>query len=534
MRLISINKKQTIAIVAVIAIGILLAMLILNTEKTKATADEHAHSESEMQSDASEKPQHGEAGHDHEKDHQPAAAASSEDADHQHEAQPQEVAKGPHGGKLFTQDGYSVELTIYEQNVPPEFRIYTYKDGKPLAPVSSNVTVNLHRLGREAEVFTFQPEKDYLKGSAEVKEPHSFEAKINAKYQNKSYQFGFEQVEGRVKLSKDQVLHNNIEILTAGPAKISTTLNMQGQIKLNADTSVKVLPRVSGIVELVHVHAGDKVRKGQVLATISSQDMVELRSELQAARQKVSLAKATYEREKQLWEEKISAQQDYLQAQNDLQEAQINANRVQQKLSAIDASANGQARYEIRSPISGVVTLKQISQGQVVSAVDNVFEIADLSAVWAEMVVYAKDLNKVKVGQKVTIKAAAFEAQAEGTIQHVSALVGEQTRTAEAHVVLENQARTWVPGMPVNIALKSDEVEVPLAVSIEGLQSLRDWTVVFGRYGDYFEARPVTIGRRDDKFAEVLDGLQAGEQYAAGNSFVVKADIGKAGASHDH
>lgn len=534
MRFISINKKQTIAIVAVIAIGILLAMLILNTEKTKATADEHAHSESEMQSDASEKPQHGEVGHDHEKDHQPAAAASSEDADHQHEAQPQEVAKGPHGGKLFTQDGYSVELTIYEQNVPPEFRVYTYLNNKPLAPAESSVTVSIDRLGSSPQVFTFSPEKDYLKGGGVVKEPHSFDVQISAKHKNKSYQFGFEQVEGRVKLSKAQVLHNNIEILTAGPAKIKATLQLQGEIKLNADKSVQVVPRVEGIIESVAVNAGDKVHKGQVLASVSSQSVAELRSELQAAQKKTQLAKTTYEREKQLWEEKISAQQDYLQAQNDWQEAEINASRIQQKLTAVGATAGGQTRYEIRSPIEGVITVKKVSQGQVVGAVDTIFEVADLSTVWAEMTIYAKDLRTVKTGQKVTVKAAAFDAQAEGTIAYVGALVGEQTRTAMARVVMNNKEGTWLPGLPVNVILTSDEVDVPLAVTTESIQTMNEEAAVFGRYGDLFEVRPLTLGRRDDKYVEVLDGLKAGDQYASGNSYIIKADIGKAGASHDH
>jgi len=75
---------------------------------------------------------------------------------------------------------------------------------------------------------------------------------------------------------------------------------------------------------------------------------------------------------------------------------------------------------------------------------------------------------------------------------------------------------------------------VPVAVSAEAIQTVRDWTVVFGRYGENFEARPVELGRSDGKFTEVINGLNAGEQYAAKNSFLIKADVGKSGASHDH
>jgi cobalt-zinc-cadmium efflux system membrane fusion protein len=150
------------------------------------------------------------------------------------------------------------------------------------------------------------------------------------------------------------------------------------------------------------------------------------------------------------------------------------------------------------------------------------------------MTIYAKDIITVKSGQQVTVKASAFDAQSVGKIAYVGSLVGEQSRTAMARIVLNNPDKTWLPGLPVNIELTSNEVDVPLAISVEGIQSLNEETVVFGRYGTYFEARPVKLGRQDEKYVEVLEGLVAGEKYAAGNSFLIKADIGKAGASHEH
>ena len=80
----------------------------------------------------------------------------------------------------------------------------------------------------------------------------------------------------------------------------------------------------------------------------------------------------------------------------------------------------------------------------------------------------------------------------------------------------------------------AQEVGVAVAVSVEALQTVRDWTAVFVRYGDELEARPLKLGRNDGNFVEVLEGLKAGEPYAAKNSFLIKAELGKAGASHDH
>ena len=119
-------------------------------------------------------------------------------------------------------------------------------------------------------------------------------------------------------------------------------------------------------------------------------------------------------------------------------------------------------------------------------------------------------------------------------MSYVGALVGEQTRTATARIVLPNPKGLWRPGLPVNIELIANEIDVPVAVSAEAIQTVRDWTVVFGRYGEDFEARPVELGRSDGKFIEIISGLKAGEQYAGKNSFLIKADLGKSGASHDH
>lgn len=529
------RNKQILGIIAVVIIGLILAVWILNTDNSAPPDEAHEHGNETSALDT--RPQHGEPGHDHEKDHLSLAEPQSVTHDeHAHHPQPEEILKGPHGGKLFTQDNYGLEVTIYEQNVAPEFRVYTYQNNKLLDPASSAVSFTLERLGAAPERVDFSKENNYLKSSTSVKEPHSFNVKITAKHNGKSYQFAYEQVEARVQITDQQLTLNSIELLTAGPASIKSILQLQGEVKRNADKSVHVVSRVGGIVESVSVNAGDTVKKGQVLASLSSQTIADMRSDLFAARKRVDLARSTYVREKQLWEEKISAQQDYLQAEHDLREAEINAQRLQQKLNAVGASGSSKSltRYELRSPINGVVTDKKVSQGQVISEIDSLFEISDLSTVWVEMNIYAKDINIVKVGQKVTIKATAFDADTTGTIAYVGALVGEQSRTAMARVVIDNSQRTWLPGLPVNIELVSDEIKVPVAVSIEGIQTLPDWNVVFGRYGEYFEARPLTLGRRDDKYVEVLEGIEAGTRYAAGNSFLIKADIGKAGASHDH
>ena len=513
------KRKPTIVIAAIVAVGVVLAALILGMNRSKTVKDEHGRGADEHKEEA-------------------RSLADSKDAKAGAKREGGEATKGPHGGKLFTDADFGLEVTIFEQGTAPEFRLYTYQKGKPLDPLAVAVTLTLERLGRKPELFTFVKEKDYLKANGVVEEPHSFKVSITAQHEGKTRRFSYSQEEARVQMSDAQVKQGGIEIKTAGPARIKSTLQLLGEIKLNADRTVLIVPRLAGVVEAVKANAGDRVKKGQVLAVIFSPALADQRGEFLAAQKRLALARSTFEREKKLWEEKISAEQDYLQARSAMNEAEIAVQSARQKLNSLGGvPLNAQSdltRYEIRAPIEGTIVEKRISVGEAVKDDANIFTLADLSSVWAEMTLYAKDLGFVRGGQKVLVKSAQFDSSAEGVISYVGALVGEQTRAAKARVVLPNPKGVWRPGLPVNIELQAEEVEVPVAVTVEAIQTLRDWSVVFGRYENVFEARPLQLGRSDGKMVEVLKGLNAGENYAASNSFLIKADIGKSGASHDH
>ena len=377
---------------------------------------------------------------------------------------------------------------------------------------------------------------DFLLGDQVVEEPHSFDVAIAAAYKTKTYRWGYSQVEARVEMPDAVLQSTGVEILEAGPATIKPTLKLPGEIMLNAEKVVHVNPRLSGVVLSVTRDVGQAVKQGEVLAVIESQSLAELRSQYSAARKRLTLARTSFEREKKLWEEKITAQQDYLEAQQALSEAEIAHNLAAQRLRSLGVGLDGGAlaRFEVRAPISGVIVTRNIAAGTSLKEDADIFTVADLSTVWAQITVYPKDLGTVKVGQKVMIKASAFEAQGTGTVSYIGALVGEQTRTAQARVTLSNPQGLWRPGMFVSVEIAAAEVQVPVAVAATAIQTVRDWTVVFGRYGQYFEARPLELGRSDGRMVEVLKGLSAGEKYGAGNSFAIKADLGKSGASHDH
>lgn len=340
-----------------------------------------------------------------------------------------------------------------------------------------------------------------------------------------------------VMLTEEQIKSAGIEFATAGPAKIVTTLTLPGEIKFNQDRTSHIVPRIDGIAESVTAELGQVVKKDQVLAILASTGISELRSEAMASQKRLALAKTTYEREKKLWEDKISAEQDYLQARQALQEAEIAAQNASEKLRALGAGSQakgGLNRFELRAPFAGMIVERHLSLGEAVQANTNVLTLSDLSTVWAEIVVSAKDLNTVKVGTSVTVKAASFDSKAKGTISYVGSLLGEQTRTATARVTLPNPDTAWRPGLFVNVEIASGEVDAPVVVNADAIQTVENKTAVFVRSDLGFNVIPVEVGRTDGKNVEIVKGLQAGAQYASKGSFVLKSELGKASAEHGH
>ena len=114
----------------------------------------------------------------------------------------------------------------------------------------------------------------------------------------------------------------------------------------------------------------------------------------------------------------------------------------------------------------------------------------------------------------------------------MSALIGEESRSARARVVLANPQGAWRPGLAVNVDIVTGSAQVPVAVAKEALQTVDGRQVVYQRVPAGFVARPVTTGRNDGSHVEILSGLQAGERYAAAGSFAVKAEQGKGEAEH--
>lgn len=335
--------------------------------------------------------------------------------------------------------------------------------------------------------------------------------------------------DNRVLMDEAQIKAAGIVIQVAAPARIASVLQFPGEIQLNDDRTVHVVPRVPGIVEQVMVSTGQMVRRGQLLAVFSSQQIAEQRSQLLAAKKRLGFAQSSFEREKRLWEQKITAEQDYLLALQNLREAEIELDNAQQKLAAIGVSESGQGlnRFELRAAYEGLVVERSVSVGEAVKEDTPIFTIADLSTVWAEVQLPAKDLPLVQVGGKLRLRASAFEAETTGTVAFIGALVGSQTRMAKARIVVANPKGLWRPGLFVNVEVMANDVQVPVAIDSEALQTLGAKSVIFVRDLKGFSPHFVTLGRSDGKQVEILAGLPPGTPYAAKGSYVIKSEMTK-------
>lgn len=190
--------------------------------------------------------------------------------------------------------------------------------------------------------------------------------------------------------------------------------------------------------------------------------------------------------------------------------------------------------YELRAPQAGTVIEKDVAPGEFAASERALFAIADLATVWADLDVYRRDFGRLRVGQRVRIDSGDGAPPAESTLSYLSPIGSPNTQTLLARAVLPNPDGSWRPGLFVSAEVEVAANEVAVAVAESALQRLREWDVVFVAEDGVFEAQPVTLGRRDRRHVEVVAGLAAGQRYVAAGSFVLKAEAGKSGASHDH
>jgi len=248
----------------------------------------------------------------------------------------------------------------------------------------------------------------------------------------------------------------------AGPGQIERSVISYGRLIPNPDAIAHVRARFNGEVKAVTKGLGDAVKKGEVLATIESNQSLK--------------------------------------------------------------------PYPVRAPIAGTITARHITVGELTEN-QELFALTNLNILWAELRIFPGQRALVARGQRVLLDLDGK--RYESSIRHL--LPGpDGAPYVIAHVEMDNTAGLLSPGRLVSARIVVETIEADLAIASRALQQSGDEPVAFVQNGDNYERRELRIGRRNGQFVEVLTGLEAGEYYVVDNSYLLKAELEKSGASHAH
>ena len=203
-----------------------------------------------------------------------------------------------------------------------------------------------------------------------------------------------------------------------------------------------------------------------------------------------------------------------------------------QLLARIESNESLQT-YPVYAPASGVIAERSANVGNVAYE-QPIFVITDPAQTTVVFNIFPRDLTLIQPGQKITIETLDGQVIAETTLGGYLPEGNAEAGTALMRASLVNASGRYRPGMALRGKVVVNAVNVPLAVRTEALQRFRDFTVVFANYGEEYEVRMLELGRKSPEWTEVTGGLAPGTPYATKGSFLIRADVEKSGASHDH
>ncbi len=351
-----------------------------------------------------------------------------------------------------------------------------------------------------------------------------------------------------IKLSEAQITAAGIKTAPVGEGALVRRLTVPGAIVPSADRVARVAVKLLGTVAELRKRLGEPVEKGEVIAVIESREVADAKSEYLAARLTHELQQILVGRAQTLMRSKAMAENEYLRTRTASENARVKLTVARQKLAALGLTDQQIAelpevavellrRQDLTAPISGRIAERRVDLGALVGREgqeSELFVIVNLDVVWVELAVPPADLVSIREGHEITVANAATSERTQAKITFISPLLDKDTRTARVVATLDNPTHMWRPGTFVT-------AEVPLEVQHAGIvapkaamHSVKGKRVVFVREEEGFAVRTITTGREDDRTIEILSGVSRGERIAVSNSFILKAELGKSEAEHEH
>ena len=343
-----------------------------------------------------------------------------------------------------------------------------------------------------------------------------------------------------ISLTSKQLVQQGIQLLAVEQGAVIQLNSYPAKLSLNTDQQAHVSPSFSGHVENVYVELGQKVQKGQPLAALLVPDLVDQQANLKIEQSNLELAKQDFNREQQLWSQGISAKQDYQRAYHSYKRAQIQVQAAQSRLSAFGAMNASNGRYILKAPISGVISKKDLVIGENVQSASQLFTIDQLDQLWLEFIVPNAEIVGLSPNQKIEFKSLQTDKIYKAVIQTLNIEADAQTGRLQVRAKVQSSTAELRPNLMVNVLLQQPSDSTALRILQSAVQNVDGKNVVFiatqQEQQVEFHPTPIKLGQssKDSQYIEVLSGLNQGQKYAAQGSFLLKSELEKGEASHEH
>lgn len=351
--------------------------------------------------------------------------------------------------------------------------------------------------------------------------------------------------EGAIELTTEQLKQQGVSIAKTSLGMVSQTTAVPAMLVANTDQQAHVSSMFSGRVESVSANLGQRVARGQRLATIVSPDLVGQQSNVQLAQSNLQLAQQEYNREKQLWSQGVSAKQDYQRAENAYRKAQIELKVAQSQIQALGGAKSSNGRYTLTAPMSGVISNKDIMVGEYVQLADQLFVIDELSQLWLEFVLPSQQNIQLAPNQQIEFTALQNGQTYQARIQTLASQADQATGRLQVRAVVLSKDMALRPNLKVSVNLPTSSSKQVLRVQKQAVQQIDGKDVIFvaTQHGDNVEFYPQEIDlgslstvqqSSDQQWVEVRKGLTANQSYASQGSFLLKSELEKGEAAHAH
>jgi len=335
----------------------------------------------------------------------------------------------------------------------------------------------------------------------------------------------YERQGNRVLVPKGSPLRDRIKVEPATEQLIQSQLLAPASVESDPARLAKISPPLSGRVEKLFVHLGDRVEKGQPLLILNAPDLVQAQADFVKAQSGLAQSQKTYARQKDLHEHGIGAQRDLEQAETDRTVAQSELGRAKKRLEQLGVSTDAPVGpLVVRSPITGRVVDLAVTGGEFKNDMNAVLmTVADLSTVWLTASVQEKDLRRVKVGDEATAVFSAYpDEHFVGKVFSVADLLDLDTRSVKVRVAIDNPDGRFKPGMFATVRFAGTSTP-RVVVPTTALVQRGDESFAFVEVGDFvFEPRRVATGPQQGGVTVITEGLDAGTRVVTSEALVLQ------------